>query len=228
MSREEAYLPLIYLTGGIYKCVFTDPLSPFSRTLEYRVQQNIEDTEGLNWASLGDRISPNFHRYQPFTPGVEFYKDLYRRVETLRLLPLIEPRDDADRDMAWDELPDDWRKDLLRRKQERLAELYEKHGWPDRAKFDRGHLIADWEVAKDEFDKEEMRLSDQYESAQRALDRSAWEGPEDDDESLSASDIYRDGDSGSDAAEEHAEDEEAEPNEPDEDGSATVAIRKKE
>jgi len=117
--------------------------------------------------------------------------------------------------MAWNTLPDDWRKDLLVRRQERLVGLYKEHGWLDRA--------------KSEFDEEEMRLSDQYEAGRRALETSDCEAPEDENESLSTSEIYRDGNIESDAAEEADKDEdedkeEAEPNETEQDGSGS-AIR---
>lgn len=160
-NRDGMSVLLNVNDGIIYEWNFMDPLQP--RCVEYRVQQHFDGLEELgdDFPALGERIHPRYYKYQPFTPAVDYIRNLYQRFRALSLLPLITPRWDADRGIDFSRIEDEWRRDFLRRRQGSVAALYEKHLWPDLGAFDREGVAAAWKVASKEFDVEATRHFDE-------------------------------------------------------------------
>lgn len=167
--------------GAIYERDFMDPLKP--SCVDYRVQQHLDSLDELgDDLSLGERIHPRYYKYQPFTPAVAYIHTLYQRFHTLSLLPLISPRWDADRDIDFSRISDEWRRDFLRRRQDCVATLYVVHHWPDFVAFDREGVVAAWKVASKEFDMEATRHFDKERRTMRQAGQwQGYESSEDDD-----------------------------------------------
>ena len=117
--------------GAIYQWDNMEPLSAFIRPLEYEAQQYLEDSADLDPGALAQLIGPNCYRYRPSILAVEYYKIIHGCMLNLRLPSLINPRNNADRNVDVSLIQDEWHRDFRRRRRECVAGLYEKYKWPD-------------------------------------------------------------------------------------------------